>query len=151
MCTSAPYGMIFLLCKDTAELTVLLEEIFWFPNTNCILFALKNLFCICESSVRAGCDSVPPTITPSQAFICTISMAVIQLKQDLICWILRVAVTWKKFVRRVKTCASQENLEAQEAVTSLLFLPLVRIGVQRAGMLHILKVFAAGEQMLSLH
>lgn len=77
--------------KNIAELSVLLEEISWSLNTNCILFALKNLFCICESSVRAGCDSVPPTITPGQAFIGTISMAVIQLKQDFICWILRVA------------------------------------------------------------
>lgn len=106
--TSAPCEMIFLFCKDIAEITVLLEDISRSQNTNCILFVLKNLFCICESSVRDGCDSAPPTIKPGQVSICTISMAVTQLKQDLLCWDLRVTVTQEKFVRSQNLCLPGE-------------------------------------------
>lgn len=42
-------------------------------------------------------------------------------------------------------------MEAQELLPLYFFLPPAIIGVQRAGMLHIFKVFAAGEQMFSLH
>lgn len=138
LCTSAPCGITFLLCRDIAEVTVLLEDVSWSQNTNCILFALKNLFCVCESSVRDGCDSAPPTIKPGQVSICTISMTVTQLKQDLLCWDLRVTVTQKKLLGESKPVPPSRTWRLRNPNSSVLFLSLARIRIQSSCRLHIL-------------